>query len=59
MHWRKEGFKAVQNLYVKTPGEKVSKLDTKLFRGNMGKKKGRGKNISDHKVLIQVKFRGS
>lgn len=49
----------MQNLYVKTPAEKASKLDTKLFRGNRGKKKGRGKNISDHKVLIQVKFKGS
>lgn len=29
MHWRKEGFKAVQNLYAKSPAEKESKLDTK------------------------------
>lgn len=29
MHWRKEGFKAVQNSYAKSPAEKESKLDTK------------------------------
>lgn len=41
MQRRKEGFKAVQNLYAKSPAEKESKLDTKSFRGNGGKKKGR------------------
>lgn len=29
MHQRKEGFKAVQNLYAKSPAEKESKMDTK------------------------------
>lgn len=29
MHQRKEGFKAVQNSYAKSPAEKESKLDIK------------------------------
>jgi len=29
MNWKKEGFRAVENLYAKSPAEKESKLDSK------------------------------